>query len=225
LNGAPDFMLSNGRTYRIVTDHLGSPRLVIDCESGVVAQMMRHDAFGRVLEDSAPRFQPFGFAGGIYDPDTRFVRFGARDYDPLTGRWTAPDPSLFNGSASNLYAYVSSDPVNFVDPNGREQSAASGSGCGGGSSFGAKCMADGGDVFSGPLASDALSKVGARAFTVDSNVFVGGDSGDGALYAHETVHQEGSGGKSGCGVADGPEEDAANAVEKLVLHRATGATP
>ncbi|MEZ5328262.1 MAG: RHS repeat-associated core domain-containing protein [Verrucomicrobiales bacterium] len=225
LSGAPDFMLSNGRTYRIFTDHLGSPRLVIDCESGVVAQMMRHDAFGRVLEDSAPRFQPFGFAGGIYDPDTRFVRFGARDYDPLTGRWTAPDPSLFNGSASNLYAYVSSDPVNFVDPNGREQSAASGSGCGGGSSFGAKCVADGGDVFSGPLASDALSKVGARAFTVDSNVFVGGDSGDGALYAHETVHQEGSGGKSGCGVADGPEEDAANAVEKLVLHRATGATP
>ena len=89
LRGAPDFMLSNGRTYRIITDHLGSPRQVIDCESGVLAQMMRHDAFGRVLEDTAPRFQPFGFAGGIYNAETGFVRFGARDYDPLTGRWTA----------------------------------------------------------------------------------------------------------------------------------------
>jgi len=31
-------------------------------------------------------FQPFGFAGGLYDRDTNLVRFGARDYDPETGR-------------------------------------------------------------------------------------------------------------------------------------------
>ena len=34
----------------------------------------------------------FGFAGGIYDPDTELVRFGARDYDPRVGRWTTKDP-------------------------------------------------------------------------------------------------------------------------------------
>jgi RHS repeat-associated protein len=59
-----------------------------------------------------------GFAGGHYDPDTGLVRFGARDYDPYTGRWTARDPILFAGGQSNLYAYVGSDPVNFVDPSG-----------------------------------------------------------------------------------------------------------
>ena len=61
---------------RIVTDQLGSPRLVVDVVTGEVVQQMRYSAFGIVLEDSNPGFQPFGFAGGIYDRDTRLVRFG-----------------------------------------------------------------------------------------------------------------------------------------------------
>jgi RHS repeat-associated protein len=35
---------------------------------------------------------PLGFAGGLHDRDLGFVRFGWRDYDVRTGRWTAPDP-------------------------------------------------------------------------------------------------------------------------------------
>ena len=46
------------------------------------------------------------------------MRFGARDYDAEAGRWTAPDPILFAGGDSNLYAYVRNSPVNFVDPAG-----------------------------------------------------------------------------------------------------------
>lgn len=46
------------------------------------------------------------------------VRFGARDYDPGTGRWTARDPIGFAGGDSNLYGYVVNDPVNLTDPNG-----------------------------------------------------------------------------------------------------------
>ena len=37
-------------------------------------------------------------------------------YDPSVGRWLSKDPILFNGGDSNLYAYVGSDPVNFIDP-------------------------------------------------------------------------------------------------------------
>jgi RHS repeat-associated protein len=58
---------------------------------------MDFDEFGNVLTDTNPGFQPFGFAGGIYDGDTGLVRFGARDYDPQTGRWTAKDPVGFLG--------------------------------------------------------------------------------------------------------------------------------
>jgi RHS repeat-associated protein len=82
---------------------------------------MDYDEFGRVTQDSNPGFQPFGFAGGLYDKDTKLVRFGARDYDAETGRWTAKDPLLFNGSSypsGNLYTYAKGDPLNRKDPLG-----------------------------------------------------------------------------------------------------------
>jgi RHS repeat-associated protein len=71
-----------------------------------------------VVEDSNEGFQPFGFAGGLYDRDTELIRFGARDYDPKLGRWTAKDPILFGGGDSNLLCYVGDDPVNGLDPTG-----------------------------------------------------------------------------------------------------------
>ncbi len=106
-------------TYRIVSDHLGSPRLVIDVTSGAVMQRMDYDEFGNVILDTNPGFQPFGFAGGIYDRDTGLTRHGARDYDPETGRWTSKDPIKFRGQDTNLYGYVFNDPINGFDLDGR----------------------------------------------------------------------------------------------------------
>jgi RHS repeat-associated protein len=117
----PDYMVKGGVTYRIIADHLGSPRLVVDTATGDIIQRMNYDEFGNVLTDTNPGFQPFGFAGGHYDVDTGLVRFGARDYDPQTGRWTAKDPILFAGGDTNLFGYVQNDPVNFVDPMGLER--------------------------------------------------------------------------------------------------------
>jgi len=114
----PDYIVKGGNTYRIVSDHLGSPRLVIDTATGAIAQRMDYDAFGNVLADTNPGFQPFGFAGGLYDGDTKLVRFGARDYDPEVGRWTARDPIQFGGGDANLYGYVFGDPLNAADPIG-----------------------------------------------------------------------------------------------------------
>ena len=111
----PDYMIKSGATYRIISDHLGSPRLVVNIATGAVAQRMDYDEFGRVLTDTNPGFQPFGFAGGLYDPDTGLVRFGARDYDAETGRWTAKDPILFRGESTNLYVYIGNNPVNKTD--------------------------------------------------------------------------------------------------------------
>ena len=119
-SNSPSHMIKAGVTYRIITDHLGSPRLVIDVATGTVAQRMNYDEFGRVLSDTSPGFQPFGFAGGLYDRDTKLIRFGARDYDPEIGRWTAKDPIAFAGEDTNLYGYVISDPVNLIDSNGLE---------------------------------------------------------------------------------------------------------
>jgi hypothetical protein len=46
------------------------------------------------------------------------VRFGLRDYDPDSGRWTARDPAFFAGSPMNMYMYVENDPVSRTDPTG-----------------------------------------------------------------------------------------------------------
>ena len=114
----PDYMIKGGTTYRLVTDGLGSVRLVVNTSDGSITQRIDYDPFGRVLADTNPGFQPFGYAGGMYDPDTGLVRFGLRDYDPETGRWTAKDPILFEGGDSDLYGYVGNDPVNWIDPTG-----------------------------------------------------------------------------------------------------------
>jgi len=111
-------MVKAGVTYRIVSDHLGSVRLVVNTIDGSIAQRMDYDEFGVVTNDINPGFQPFGFAGGIYDQNTKLTRFGARDYDAETGRWTAKDPIRFAGGDPNLYGYVLSNPIAFIDPSG-----------------------------------------------------------------------------------------------------------
>lgn len=116
----PDYMIRNDIIYRIVSDHLGSPRLIVKADDGTVVQRMEFDEFGRVIFDSNPGFQPFGFAGGPFDRDTGLVRFGVRDYDAQTGRWTAKDRIGFAGRDANLYNYAFTDPVNFIDPNGAD---------------------------------------------------------------------------------------------------------
>lgn len=120
----PDFLIKGGQTYRIVSDHLGSPRLVVNTADGTIAQRMDYDEHGKVVLDTNPGFQPFGFAGGLYDRQTGLVRFGARDYDPEVGRWTARDPIGFAGRSANLYLYSFGDPVNYIDPNGLSFAAA-----------------------------------------------------------------------------------------------------
>lgn len=114
----PDYMQKGGEKYRLLTDQLGSVRLVVNAQSGAVAQELEYDPFGKVIHDTNEGFQPFGFAGGLYDSATGLTHFGAREYDAAMGRWTAGDPISFAGGDSNLYGYVLSDPVNLVDPSG-----------------------------------------------------------------------------------------------------------
>ena len=107
-----------GVIYRIISDQLGSQDWSLTQLPGRVVQRMDYDAFGNIITDTNPGFQPFGFAGGIYDPATRLTRFGARDYDAGVGRWTMKDPINYQGGDINLYDYSFGDPVNWLDPTG-----------------------------------------------------------------------------------------------------------
>jgi RHS repeat-associated protein len=154
----PDFVVKDGTTYRILSDQVGSVRLVVDASTGAVAQRIDYDAFGTpTYVTGPPDFQPFGFAGGLADRDTGLVRFGARDYDPRVGRWTSKDPIGFEGGY-NHYAYVLADPVNGIDVDGLEPLFGYGEALGfyGRTSLqGLAAFADGLNLFGNPLAGSA----------------------------------------------------------------------
>jgi len=105
--------------YRYVVDLRGSVRALVDIETGYVTQRITYSPFGRELSNSNPGFQPFGFVGGLTDPATGLVRFGARDYDPSIGRWTAKDPIGFGGGQGNWYEYSANRPIDYIDSSGK----------------------------------------------------------------------------------------------------------
>ncbi|WP_420852207.1 fibronectin type III domain-containing protein [Paenibacillus hamazuiensis] len=118
LSGQLTGMKREGVTYAIATDLVGTPKLVVGA-NGQIVKELGYDSFGNRLTDSNPGFLlPFGFAGGLEDTDTGLLRFGLRDYELASGRWTARDPILFTGGQTNLYVYVGNDPILFRDPLG-----------------------------------------------------------------------------------------------------------
>jgi RHS repeat-associated protein len=109
---------SGGIKYYLHYDQVGTLKAISDTNGNIVKEVT-YDTFGHVLTDTDEDFKvPFGFAGGLYDQDTQLTRFGYRDYDATTGKWTAKDPIGFSGGDMNLYGYVLGDPVNKIDPMG-----------------------------------------------------------------------------------------------------------
>jgi len=110
-------MDKGGTTYYVGADQVGTPKVVTDA-TGNIVKLLEFDSFGAwTLDSNADFVLPVGFAGGVIDTDTQLVRFGYRDYEPSTGRWTAKDPIFFEGGI-NLYQYVQNNPVNYIDPYG-----------------------------------------------------------------------------------------------------------
>jgi RHS repeat-associated protein len=119
-----------GVVYRLVTDQVGSLRLVARASDGAVLQRMRHDAWGAVEEDfvaagfaRVPFARERNSAGGLVDQVTGLVlsvhtNSGAREYDPVVGRWVEKDPIRWGGGTMGLYEYVGNAPVGRVDPSG-----------------------------------------------------------------------------------------------------------
>ncbi|MEV7355124.1 RHS repeat-associated core domain-containing protein [Kitasatospora sp. NPDC091276] len=61
-----------------------------------------------------------GFVGGTKDDTTELTNLGARQYDPIRGRFISPDPILDTADPQqwNGYAYSNNNPVNLSDPSG-----------------------------------------------------------------------------------------------------------
>jgi RHS repeat-associated protein len=70
------------------------------------------------MTQSGSVVQPYTYTAREYDTETGLYYYRARYYDPKAGRFITRDPIGFDGGI-NQYAYVSNNPINFVDPTGK----------------------------------------------------------------------------------------------------------
>ncbi|WP_280725004.1 polymorphic toxin-type HINT domain-containing protein [Kitasatospora sp. MAA4] len=112
---------TNGLVYQIADPH-GTNTLAIDATT--LAETRRPtDPFGnpRGTQPTAGTWAgDKGFVGGTQDPATGLTNLGAREYDPIHGRFLNPDP-LLNATDPqqwNGYAYSNNSPVDLSDPTG-----------------------------------------------------------------------------------------------------------
>jgi RHS repeat-associated protein len=119
---SPDYVVSNEQVIKVVSDQVGTPRAFIDAMNGAIISKTHFDEFGiksTLAASAATELDSIGYAGGLLDADTGLTHFGAREYSAEIGKWMSKDPIGFSGGDTNLFGYVLSDPVNFVDSNGK----------------------------------------------------------------------------------------------------------
>ncbi|XP_050950592.1 teneurin-3 isoform X13 [Labeo rohita] len=111
--------ISSGEEFYIACDNTGTP-LAVFSSNGLLLKQVQYTAYGEIYFDSNPDFQlVIGFHGGLYDPLTRLLHFGERDYDIQAGRWTTPDISTWtrvgkDPTPFNLYMFRNNNPISKV---------------------------------------------------------------------------------------------------------------
>jgi len=105
---------ANVRTYHF-QDALGSV-IVAANAAGQLTEKYAYTAFGTTFSTGG-NTAAFRYAGRRYDPETGLYFNRTRSYSPALGRFLQTDPIETDGGI-NLYAYVSNDPVNAIDPRG-----------------------------------------------------------------------------------------------------------
>ncbi|MCI5122187.1 MAG: hypothetical protein D3908_13545, partial [Candidatus Electrothrix sp. AUS4] len=102
--------------YYYITDHLGTPQMVVDA-TGQVLWQGDYLPFGEVQVAVNQVGNSIRFPGQYFDGETGLHYNWNRYYDPATGRYISADPIGFDGGM-NLFAYVGADPINRIDPDG-----------------------------------------------------------------------------------------------------------
>jgi len=101
-------------------DALGSATELTN-SSQLVTDSRRYSAFGQLTVSSGSTVCPFQFVGGLgyyNDSGLSSVYVRRRHYSLAISRWLSTDPVGLRRERTDLYRYVSMNPINSVDPSG-----------------------------------------------------------------------------------------------------------
>jgi RHS repeat-associated protein len=90
---------------------------------GAVTDTYEYDAFGNLLSQTGTTPNLYRYRGEQYDSDLDLYYLRARWYNPATGRFLSQDPlpgKLAKPATLHRYNYARANPVNRIDPSGRE---------------------------------------------------------------------------------------------------------
>ncbi|HMF97681.1 MAG TPA: RHS repeat-associated core domain-containing protein [Vicinamibacterales bacterium] len=112
----PVAKIQNGELYAVITDHLGTPRELLD-RGGRIVWTASYEAWGQAKPSETSLVDcPIRFQGQWYDDESGLHYSRFRYYDPSAARFISGDPiGLLGGT--NEYSYAP-NPVNWVDPLG-----------------------------------------------------------------------------------------------------------
>ena len=103
-------------------DGFGSVRQLTSLAGGIT-DSYNYDAFGNLLSSPGPTPNNYLYRGEQYDSDLGLYYLRARYYNPQTGRFLSRDPEdgkILDPATLHKYLYANGDPVNGLDPMGRE---------------------------------------------------------------------------------------------------------
>lgn len=109
----------DGAKYFLHRDQRQSTIAVSNSSGNLVSRML-YDSYGNLLQSTGTWNDPVLFGGRDFDPELGLYDFQARTYDPVLGRFLQPDPKGMRLGMENLYLYTADDPINHVDPDGRD---------------------------------------------------------------------------------------------------------
>jgi RHS repeat-associated protein len=110
-----------GSRFYLSDGQLSTRQLV--SQTGLVTDTYTYDAFGELLASTVTTPNNYRYAGEQFDPNSNFYYLRARYYNQATGRFNTTDPlegSINSPLSLHRYLYADSDPVNKIDPSGRE---------------------------------------------------------------------------------------------------------
>ena len=112
--------LSDNKYYYYLKDHQGNNRVVIN-QSGAVEETNHYYLFGGVFASSTST-QPYKYNSKEYDTKKglNWYDYGARHYDAVLGRFMTVEPLAEKYYSESLYTYCYSNPINCIDPNGKD---------------------------------------------------------------------------------------------------------